>query len=200
MSFSAIDFLISIPVAAAVIGAIVLFYKKTDREATPMGCLIGCIIIFWLVLCCVGGISKRQQAKEDSNLVEVTYVASGKVVKMPKDEFEGNDTIYRRHKSVYKNDTGKDLVKYSVKYTKDGNDSPKPVGLLIRPGDYFLWSNSENSRMFQSPPSSTNVYHRSSYGKNHKLDYTYLEFLDYAESVATEMDIVGYETDSKKSN
>lgn len=46
MSFSAIDFLISIPVAAAIIGAIVLFYKKTEREATPIGCLVGCIVIF----------------------------------------------------------------------------------------------------------------------------------------------------------
>lgn len=192
MSFSAIDFLISIPVAAAIIGAIVLFYKKTEREATPIGCLVGCIVIFWLVLCCISGISKREQAKEDINLVEVRYIASGKIVKIPKGEFVGNDTIYRETRCVYKNDTGEDLVKYSVKYTKDGFDTHKPIGLLIRPGDYFLWNNNKNSRMFQSPPNSTSVYYKSSYGKNNQLDYTYLDFLDYADAVANDVDIVGY--------
>lgn len=192
MSFSAIDFLISIPFAAVIICAIVLFYKKTDREASPIGCFIGCVIIFWLVLCCVGGISKRSQEKKDINFVEVKYISSGKVVKVPKNDFKEGDTIYRKHKCIYKNDTERDLVKYSVKYTKDGNDTNKPIGLLIRPGDYFLWNNSENCRMFQLPPNSTNVYYRSSYGKNHKLDYTYLEFLDYADQVADMVEIVGY--------
>lgn len=192
MSFSAIDFLISIPCAAAIICAIVLYYKKTDREASSIGCFIGSVVIFWLVLCCVGGISKRSQEKKDLNYVEVKYISSGKVVKVQKNDFKEGDTIYRKHKCVYNNDTGRDLVKYSVKYTKDGNDTHKPIGLLIRSGDYFLWNNSENSRMFQLPPSSTSVYYRSSYGKNHKLDYTYLDFLDYADRVADIVEIIGY--------
>lgn len=195
MPFSAIDFLISIPLAAVIICAIVLFYKRTDRKASPIGCFIGSIVIFWLVLCCVVGISKRSQEKKDINFTEVTYISSGKAVKVPKNDFKGNDTIFWNHKCVYKNDTGRDLVKYSVKYTKDGHDTHKPIGLLIKPGDFFFWNNDENSRMFQLPPSSTSVYYKSSYGKSHKLDYTYLEFLDYSDRVTEIVEIVGYKVE-----
>jgi len=192
MTFTATDFLISIPISAALIGAIVLFYKKTDRSTTPMGCIIGCAILFWFVLCFVGGISKRKQEKLESHFVKVTLVSSKETVKVPKIEFVGNDTVYLNRKGVYKNDTGKDLVKYSVKYTKDGSDSNKPIGLLIKPNEYFFWNDDENCFMFRLPPNSTSVTYRSSYGKSNKLDFTYLEFLDYADRVANDVNIVGY--------
>jgi len=192
MTFTAIDFLISIPVSAALIGAIVLFYKKTDRSTTPIGCFIGCVILFWFVLCFVSGVSKKKQEIAESHFVKVTLVSSRETIKVPKSEFVGNDTVYRYRKGVYKNDTGKDLVKYSVKYTKDGSDTNKPIGLLIKPNEYFYWNDNENSFMFRLPPNSTSVTYRSSYGKSHKLDFTYLEFLDYADRVANDVNIVGY--------
>ena len=192
MTFTITDFLISIPIAAALIGAIVLFYKKTDRSTTPMGCFIGCVILFWFVLCFVGGVSKRKQAKAESHFVKVTLVSNRETIKVPKSEFVGNDTVYRNRDGVYKNDTGKELVKYSVKYTKNGNEGNTPIGLLIKPNEYFLWREDENSYMFQLPPKTTSVTYRSSYGKSNKLDFTYLEFLDYADRVANDVNIVGY--------
>lgn len=192
MSFTATDFLISIPISAALIGAIVLFYKKTNRSATPIGCLIGCVILFWFVLSVVGGCSKRKQIKAESNLVKVTLVSSQKTVLISKNKFIGNDTVFLNSKNVYLNDTGKDLVKYNVKYTKNGADNQKPIGLLIKPNEYFYWYDNENSYMFRLPPSSTTVTYRSSYGKNHQPDFTYLEFLDYADHVVNDVNIVGY--------
>lgn len=192
MAFTATDFLISIPIAAALIGGIKLFYKKTNRSTTPMGCFVGCVVLFWFVLCFVGGVSKRKQERAESHLVKVTLVSSRKIIKVPKCDFIGNDTVYRNRDGVYKNDTGKDLVKYSVKYTKNGYEDHVPIGLLIKPNEYFLWNEDGNSYMFQLPPQSTSVTYRSSYGKSNKLDFTYLEFLDYADRVANDVNIVGY--------
>lgn len=135
---------------------------------------------------CTGPSNKK------NHFVAVTLVSSRETIKVPKSEFVGNDTVYRNREGVYKNDTGKDLVKYSVKYTKDGSDTNKPIGLLIKPNEYFYWNDNENSFMFRLPPNSTSVTYRSSYGKSHKLDFTYLEFLDYADRVANDVNIVGY--------
>lgn len=135
---------------------------------------------------CTGPSNKK------NHFVTVTLVSSRETIKVPKSEFVGNDTVYRNRECVYKNDTGKDLVKYSVKYTKDGSDTNKPIGLLIKPNEYFYWNDNENSFMFRLPPNSTSVTYRSSYGKSHKLDFTYLEFLDYADRVANDVNIVGY--------
>ena len=135
---------------------------------------------------CTGPSNKK------NHFVTVTLVSSRETIKVPKSEFVGNDTVYRYRKGVYKNDTGKDLVKYSVKYTKDGSDTNKPIGLLIKPNEYFYWNDNENSFMFRLPPNSTSVTYKSSYGKSHQLDYTYLEFLDYADHVANDVNIVGY--------
>lgn len=135
---------------------------------------------------CTGPSNKK------NHFVTVTLVSSRETIKVPKSEFVGNDTVYRNREGVYKNDTGKDLVKYSVKYTKDGSDANKPIGLLIKPNEYFYWNDNENSFMFRLPPNSTSVTYRSSYGKSHKLDFTYLEFLDYADRVANDVNIVGY--------
>ena len=135
---------------------------------------------------CTGPSNKK------NHFVAVTLVSSRETIKVPKSEFVGNDTVYRNREGVYKNDTGKDLVKYSVKYTKDGSDANKPIGLLIKPNEYFYWNDNENSFMFRLPPNSTSVTYRSSYGKSHKLDFTYLEFLDYADRVANDVNIVGY--------
>lgn len=135
---------------------------------------------------CTGPSNKK------NHFVTVTLVSSRETIKVPKSEFVGNDTVYRNREGVYKNDTGKDLVKYSVKYTKDGSDTNKPIGLLIKPNEYFYWNDNENSFMFRLPPNSTSVTYRSSYGKSHKLDFTYLEFLDYADRVANDVNIVGY--------
>lgn len=94
MAFTATDFLISIPISAALIGTIVLFYKKTNRSATPIGCLIGCVILFWFVLSIVGCCSKRKQIKVESHLVKVTLVSSRETIMIPKNKFIGNDTVF----------------------------------------------------------------------------------------------------------
>lgn len=148
--------------------------------------LILMAVTLLFAVCCTGPSNKK------NHFVTVTLVSSRETIKVPKSEFVGNDTVYRNREGVYKNDTGKDLVKYSVKYTKDGSDTNKPIGLLIKPNEYFYWNDNENSFMFRLPPNSTSVTYRSSYGKSHKLDFTYLEFLDYADRVANDVNIVGY--------
>ena len=93
--------------------------------------------------------------------------------------------MYCEKKNVYKNDTGRDLVEYMVKYTTNGQDADyETIGLLIRPNQYFYWYDDDKDyHMFTLPPSSTTIVTRSRYGRSHQLDFTYLHFLDYAENV-----------------
>lgn len=123
MTFTITDFLISLPITAIIIFAIKLVYKRAGISATPMGCLIGCLIMFWFVLCAIGGCSERKRTQSESHLAHIKLVTTGTIVKIPKSELVGADTIYREKKHVYKNDTGRDLVEYMVKYTTNGQDA-----------------------------------------------------------------------------
>lgn len=184
MSFTSIDFLVSIPITAIIIFVIKWIYKKTSTEATPMGCLFGCGIMYWFVLCAVSGYNQRLLNKKEAHLTKVTLVSSREIAKIPNTEFVGADTSYIHKAHVYKNDTGRELVSYMVKYSIDGADSSEPIGTVIKPGKYFYWYDEDDDyRMFETPPSSTTVVYHSRYGRNHKLDFTYLHFLDYADNV-----------------
>ena len=185
MSFTITDFLLSIPITAVIIFLIKWVYKRVGMSATPMGCLIGCIIMFWLVLSAVGGYSQRKRNQAESHLAQIKLVSSGVIVKIPKSELVGKDTVFRNSNHVYKNDTGRDLVKYMVKYTTNGHDaSSDPIGVLIKPNQYFYWYDDDKDyHMFTLPPLSTTIVTRSKYGKSHQLDFTYLHFLDYADNV-----------------
>lgn len=185
MTFTITDFLISLPITAIIIFAIKLVYKRAGISPTPMGCLIGVLIMFWFVLCAIGGCSERKRTQSESHLAHIKLVTTGAIVKIPKSELVGADTIYREKKHVYKNDTGRDLVEYMVKYTTNGQDADhKIIGLLIRPNQYFYWYDDDKDyHMFTQPPSSTTIVTRSRYGRSHQLDFTYLHFLDYAENV-----------------
>lgn len=185
MSFTITDFLLSIPITAVIIFLIKWVYKRVGMSATPMGCLIGCIIMFWLVLSAVGGYSQRKRNQAESHLAQIKLVSSGVIVKIPKSELVGKDTVFRNSNHVYKNDTGRDLVKYMVKYTTNGHDaSSDPIGVLIQPNQYFYWYDDDKDyHMFTLPPLSTTIVTRSKYGKSHQSDFTYLHFLDYADNV-----------------
>lgn len=185
MTFTITDFLISIPVTAIIIVAIRWVYKKAGMSATPLGCFIGSLVMFWFVLCAVGGCSQRKRNQTESHLINIKLVTTGYVIKIPKSELVGTDTIYREKKHVYKNDTGRDLVEYMVKYTMNGQEvNHNIIGILIRPNQYFYWyDDNKDYHMFTKPPSTTMVVTRSRYGRSHQLDFTYLHFLDYAENV-----------------
>lgn len=185
MTFTITDFLISIPVTAIIIFAIRWVYKKAGMSATPLGCFIGSLVMFWFVLCAVGGCSQRKRNQTESHLINIKLVTTGDVVKIPKSELVGTDTIYREKKHVYKNDTGRDLVEYMVKYTMNEQEvNHNIIGILIRPNQYFYWyDDNKDYHMFTQPPSTTMVVTRSRYGRSHQLDFTYLHFLDYAENV-----------------
>lgn len=134
MTFTITDFLISLPITAIIIFAIKLVYKMAGISATPMGCLIGCLIMFWFVLCAIGGCSERKRTQSESHLAHIKLVTTGAIVKIPKSELVGADTIYREKKHVYKNDTGRDLVEYMVKYTTNGQDANHEIiGLRFVP-------------------------------------------------------------------
>lgn len=91
MTFTITDFLISLPITAIIIFAIKLVYKRAGISATPMGCLIGCLIMFWFVLCAIGGCSERKRTQSESHLAHIKLVTTGAIVK----ELVGADTIYR---------------------------------------------------------------------------------------------------------
>ena len=95
MTFTITDFLISLPITAIIIFAIKLVYKRAGISATPMGCLIGRLIMFWFVLCAIGGCSERKRIQSDSHLAHIKLVTTGAIVKIPKSELVGADTIYR---------------------------------------------------------------------------------------------------------
>ena len=98
MTFTITDFLISLPITAIIIFAIKLVYKRAGISATPMGCLIGCLIMFWFVLCAIGGCSERKRIQSDSHLAHIKLVTTGAIVKIPKSELVGADTMYREKK------------------------------------------------------------------------------------------------------
>lgn len=98
MTFTITDFLISLPITAIIIFAIKLVYKRAGISATPMGCLIGCLIMFWFVLCAIGGCSERKRIQSDSHLAHIKLLTTGAIVKIQKSELVGADTMYREKK------------------------------------------------------------------------------------------------------
>ena len=98
MTFTITDFLISLPITAIIIFAIKLVYKRAGISPTPMGCLIGCLIMFWVVLCAIGGCSERKRTQSESHLAHIKLVTTGAIVKIPKSELVGADTMYREKK------------------------------------------------------------------------------------------------------
>ena len=98
MTFTITDFLISLPITAIIIFAIKLVYKRAGISATPMGCLIGCLIMFWVVLCSIRGCSERKRTQSESHLAHIKLVTTGAIVKIPKSELVGADTMYREKK------------------------------------------------------------------------------------------------------
>ena len=80
MTFTITDFLISLPITAIIIFAIKLVYKRAGISATPMGCLIGCLIMFWVVLCAIGGCSERKRTQSESHLAHIKLVTTGAIV------------------------------------------------------------------------------------------------------------------------
>ena len=181
MTFTPADFLISILITVIIVFTVIFWRrKKIDTSANPFGCIVSCFIMFFLILCAVGGCSRKIR-----NNVQITLVSTGRVVEIPKSELVGKDTIYLNRRFVYKNDTGRDLVMYSVKYTKNGYDSDGNVyGNIIRPNQFFIWYDDDRSyHMFEQPPSSTTLVRRGRSVRDNQLDFTYLHFLDYADNI-----------------
>jgi hypothetical protein len=178
------DILISALITSAVILIIRWAYKKQNISATPFGCLFGCAFVFYLAFCFVHG---KREANKNANKTKVVLVSSGETIRVDNASFTGKDTVYIKRYNVHFNDTGKDLVTYSVKYTRSGYDKDeKPLGTIIKPNQYFYWfPDRENSYMFCTPPSSFSIRVNNSFpGRQMKdVEYVYVEFLDYADNV-----------------
>ncbi len=194
--------LLVICVAGAVIltTILVLWVKSKHRKAEPSA--IGCSLIFFFFILLFPAswirdsyLVKEKSQKKDNQPIKsyttsVMLLKSGKTINVDNSDLIGADTIYRQSSHVYKNDTGKDLVIYMIKYTKSGySDSDRPIGQLIKPNGYFLWLNGEHNYMFQTPPQSITIVRHGRSSKSNELDFTYCTFLDYAENVSN---IVSY--------
>ena len=183
MNFTPVDFLVSIPLTATIIWFIKRVYKKTSAKPTQIGCLIGWVLCYCFVLGVVSRYHQRKLDQKEAHLTKVTLISSRQIIKIPNTEFTGRDTMYIHESNVYKNDTGRDLVSYDVKYSTNGEDYSEPWGEVIKPGHYFYWYDKDDYHMFETPPSSITVVYHCRYGRTHKLDFTYLHFLDYADNV-----------------
>ena len=194
--------LLVICVAGAVIltTILVLWVKSKHRKAEPS--TIGCSLIFFFFIILFPAswirdsyLVKEKSQKKDNQPIKsyttsVMLLKSGKTINVDNSDLIGADTIYRQSSHVYKNDTGKDLVIYMIKYTKSGySDFDRPIGQLIKPNGYFLWLNGEHNYMFQTPPQSITIVRHGRSSKSNELDFTYCTFLDYAENVSN---IVSY--------
>ena len=69
MTFTITDFLISLPITAIIIFAIKLVYKRAGISPTPMGCLIGVLIMFWFVLCALEAVPKGNELNQNHILL-----------------------------------------------------------------------------------------------------------------------------------
>lgn len=166
---------------------------KENSLSNNWGCLIGILILIYLVFCGIKGCSTRSENK-NTTLVNVISIDGNVSQKRINDTtFVGRDTMYIGSANVYQNGTGKDLVSYMVKYTISGENTDNPIGTIIHPNEYFLWFGEDDSyRMFSTPPSSTTIITHSRYGRSHKQEFTYLHFLDFVENVIDEVIVVGY--------
>lgn len=69
MTFTITDFLISLPITAIIIFAIKLVYKRAGISATPMGCLIGCLIMFGLYFVLLEAVPKGNELNQNHILL-----------------------------------------------------------------------------------------------------------------------------------
>jgi hypothetical protein len=168
---------------------------EIDKKGLSIYSVITFTFVFGLGYAFGGGCSKPQNTnsesnvvKKESNYINVHLVCSGEIVKVPKAEFVGTDTIFVKLSAyedmglyVFRNDAKRNLVMYTVKYTKNGyGNGDKIVGSLIFPDEYFTWEpRNENHRMFEKPPTSKTIV---THHKQYQLDALYLTFLDYADS------------------
>lgn len=182
--------IISIIITAIIVILVLLSMKSNDIDTKikSVGEVFGCII--WIgfllgIVCSIVGcfIDEPQSQQEVIDYTKVVLVSSGKTIQVPNKEFKNRDTIYIRSNHTYINDTGRDLVKYAVKYTKNGyySDNEEPTGWIIKPNEYFFWKPEDSDyRMFCTPPETITITVRRS--SPHR-DCHYLHFIDYADNV-----------------
>lgn len=73
-----------------------MWYKWVGNFSyAPIGCLVGCLIMFWFVFCAVGGCSQINRNQAESYLAHIKLLTTGAVVKILKSELIGADFIYR---------------------------------------------------------------------------------------------------------
>lgn len=159
--------------------------KKKGHEG--VGCLT--FIAIFIPVFCIGQIKSCYDKKHPKEYTEVTLVSSGKTIKIENKDFVDRDTIYIHNRSVYKNDTGKDLIKYVVKYPRD--TSKIIVGDVIHNGEYFFWYDKKDNfideddyRMFVKPPEFEEIK-RHRYIHSHQrrmqkqISSRHIEFINY---------------------
>lgn len=154
--------------------------------------LIGGIIIAIFLFSGIKGITRRFENKDLTTVHVISTNGNVFVEEISNDNFADNEKRYIGSKNVYRNGTGRNLVHYMVKYTINGKNADKPIGIIIHPDDYFLWFEEDDSyHMFTSPPMSTTIIRRGHNINSRKLDFTYLHFIDYHENISSEVTVVG---------
>lgn len=193
--------------------SIIRHHDKIDFPRLSIFSVITFSILFGCCFILDGGCKKRNKninntskTKIEKNYVSVHLVSSGQVVQIPKNEFIGKDSIFIKLADyediglfIYQNDTKKDLMTYSLKYTKNGvGSNDKVIGSPIYPNEYFTWEPSnKNYYMFKKPPSSTSIV---TYHKQYQIDAVYLYFLDYADCVPCYISKENYKPSKSKKN
>lgn len=192
MSNITIHFILSILIASVFLGGLLYFFKKKNIPYTPLGCATLSLFTFiCIILYFIGKTNRLNEQiikQKEADLVKVTLVSTGEIIKIPKDSLQGADTNFINKNNVYKNDTGKELVDYTVRYSKKNYNTDVPIGTLIKPNALFYWYNEKDYYMFQSPPNSV-TFTVSNRNKN-KIEFYYLHFLDYADKVKKDVRII----------
>ena len=167
------------------------------------GCLIlmvlaAIVFIIGLVKDCSTDSSKNtkvqtengKEKRKEKTFVRVLYSDTDykQIYEVSAEEFKGKDTVFYYEYWVFKNETGKSLTEYLVKYDSDGMSSIE-ILKTITPNQFFK---SNVSIPFQKPPkhvdfSTTKVHFnnwksRSRWG-NKKETTKSLLFLDYTDYV-----------------
>jgi len=180
-----------ISAVVALIIALILkkIFEKRYYVEMNSNAFFGCFVLAFVVVSCIAVSATSESDNKDS--VSVYFVSERKFKNVPKTEFVGSNAQlceYSRFHEVYYNDTGRDLVEYSVKYIKTngivGTGTDLPTGHIIKPNTYFWIVGLREENMFCKPPDATTITYR----KNARVsDYTYLKFLDYADNVRGEV-------------
>lgn len=195
-------FLAKTLVITAVISLIIILalrkaIKKPVYQALQPGCLISIIVmIIFITFCCVK-CSVYEPLYNSTSMVKIID-ESERVTsqRISNDLLTGNDSTYRNSRYLYQNKTGRILVEYSVKYTKDGTGESHSYGKVIYPDEFFLWFGEGNDsyRLFGIPPSHTTVYTSRKY----ELNFTYLTFLNYIDCIPDYVELIGLKEDGRQ--